>query len=89
MTILEKKSERKKKAIMTLVKSGEYSIGYAMMTAEDLIDKGKLLDNDYEELMEYLESLLEPEIEEDTIEEIPEVENSENTEKSSNDNLLI
>ena len=61
MTILEKKSERKKKAIIGLVQNGEYSIAYAMMEAERLNDEGKLLDNDYEELMEYLESLLEPE----------------------------
>jgi len=60
MTILEKKSERKKKAIMLLVEKQEYSIAYAMIEAERLNDEGKLLDNDYEELMEYLESLLEP-----------------------------
>lgn len=59
MTRIEKKSERKKKAIMNLVQNGEYSIAYAMMEAERLNDGGKLLDNDYEELMEYLESLLE------------------------------
>ncbi len=76
MTIIEKKSERKKKAIMTLVKSGEYSIAYALMLAEQLNDEGKLLDKDYEELAEYLEGLLEPEeIEED------EEENIENTEE--------
>lgn len=70
MTILEKKSERKKKAIMKLVQNGEYSIPYAMMEAERLNDEGKLLDNDYEELMEYLESLLEPaEPEEEQIED--------------------
>lgn len=83
MTILEKKSERKKKAIMALVKSGEYSIAYAMMVAEQLNDEGKLLDNDYEELMEYLESLLVPE-EEPVEEEVTgepqeqEVENENN-----------
>lgn len=60
MTILEKKSERKKKAIMQLVISGEYSIAFAMMEAERLNDEGKLLDNDYEELAEWLESQLEP-----------------------------
>jgi len=58
MTIIEKKSERKKKAIMQLVQSGEYSIAYAMMLAEELNDAGKLLDKDYEELAEYLESFL-------------------------------
>jgi len=91
MTIIEKKSERKKKAIMALVKSGEYSIAYAMMVAEQLNDEGKLLDNDYEELMEYLESLLVPEEPEEEIieepveeieEEISEEENAENIENT-------
>lgn len=58
MTILEKKSERKKKAIMLLVQNGEYSIAYALMEAERLNDEGKLLDKDYEELAEWLESLM-------------------------------
>ena len=86
MTRLEQKSERKKKAIMLLVKSGEYSIAYAMIVAEDLNDDGKLLDNDYEELMEYLESLLAPieeaedNSEEEIIEETPEEENIPETE---------
>ena len=75
MTILEKKSERKKKAIMQLVNSGEYSIAYAMMEAERLNDEGKLLDNDYEELAEWLENQLEP-VEEEIVEE-PEEENNE------------
>lgn len=60
MSIIEKKSERKKKAIMLLVESGEYSIPYAMMLAEQLNDETKLLDNDYEELMEWLEAKLNP-----------------------------
>ena len=81
MTILEKKSERKKKAIMALVKSGEYSIAYAMLVAEQLNDEGKLLDNDYEELMEYLESLLTPEEPEE--EEVPE-EPQEEVENENN-----
>lgn len=66
MTIIEKKSERKKKAIMLLVENGEYSIAYAMMLAEELNDTGKLLDNDYEELMDWLERKLEPEEQEET-----------------------
>lgn len=61
MTIIEKKSLRKKKAIMNLVKTGEMSIAYALIEAERLNDEGKLLDVDYEELAEYLESLLTPE----------------------------
>ena len=61
MTIIEKKSLRKKIAIMNLVATGELSIAYALMEAERLNDEGKLLDVDYEELAEYLESLLTPE----------------------------
>lgn len=72
MTIIEKKSLRKKKAIMNLVRTGEMSIAYALMEAERLNDEGKLLDNDYEELAEYLESLLTP-VEEE-IEEVIEKE---------------
>ena len=68
MTIIEKKSERKKKAIKLLVDNGEYSIAYALMLAEELNDNGKLLDTDYEELAEYLESLLVPV--EETVDEI-------------------
>nr|DAJ75852.1 MAG TPA: hypothetical protein [Caudoviricetes sp.] len=46
---------------MNLVKTGEMSIAYALIEAERLNDEGKLLDVDYEELAEYLESLLTPE----------------------------
>ena len=82
MTILEKKSERKKKAIMQLVTNGEYSLPFAMMEAERLNDEGKLLDNDYEELAEWLESLLEPVEEEvEEIVEEPVVEENETTEE--------
>lgn len=60
MSIIEKKSLRKKKAIMMLVESNEYSIQFAMIEAERLNDESKLLDNDYEELMEWLEAKLNP-----------------------------
>lgn len=76
MTILEKKSNRKKMSILSLVKKGEYSAGYAMILVEELNDTGKLTDNDYEELAEYLESLLVP-VEEpidEIVEEQPEEE---------------
>lgn len=71
MTIIEKKSLRKKIAIMNLVATGELSIAYALMEAERLNDEGKLLDADYEELAEYLEGLLTP-----TIEEVSETQNN-------------
>lgn len=67
MTIIEKKSERKKKAIMGMAKNGEMSIVYALSETERLNDEGKLLDRDYEELAEWLESLLP--VEEEVIEE--------------------
>lgn len=70
MTILEKKSNRKKMSILSLVKKGEYSVGYSLMLVEDLNDEGKLTDSDYEELAEFLENLLnEEENEEVAIEE--------------------
>ena len=74
MTILEKKSLRKKKSIMSLVKKGEYSAGYALILVEELNDAGKLTDSDYEELAEYLEELLDEEntpIEESELTEEP------------------
>ena len=73
MTILEKKSLRKKKAILSLVDKGEYSIAYALMLVEELSDNGKLIDTDYEELASYLEELLNQA--EDTEETAPEIEN--------------
>lgn len=71
MSIIEKKSQRKAKAIRLLVESGEYSIAYALMLAEELNDSGKLLDVDYEPLVEWLEEKLKP------VEEL-ENENNEN-----------
>lgn len=76
MTIIEKQSARKKKSIIYLVNNGEYSVGYALLKVEELNDAGKLTEEDYEELAEWLEGLLEqPENQpEETIEEIPEEE---------------
>ena len=78
MTIIEKQSLRKKKSILSLVKKGEYSVAYALMLVEELSDAGKLTDNDYEELAEFLENLLnEEENEEVAIEEEPTETNEE------------
>lgn len=86
MTIIEKQSARKKKSIIYLVNNGEYSIGYALLKVEELNDAGKLTEEDYEELAEYLESLLEPEEteEEAPVEETPE-EASEQVEEEANE----
>lgn len=82
MTIIEKKSLRKKKAILSLVDKGEYSPAYALMLVEELSDSGKLTETDYEELAEYLESLLDSteEITDET--EVEEV-SDENTEEEA------
>lgn len=74
MTIIEKKSLRKKKAIFSLVDKREYSPAYALMLVEELSDNGKLTDDDYEELAKYLEELLnKPESMDETIEVIQEL----------------
>ena len=90
MTILEKKSNRKKKSILDLVEKGEYSVSYALMLVENLSDSGKLTDSDYEELATYLEEKLnneENEIQEESssIEEIPE----ENEKNSNEENTVV
>lgn len=98
MTIIEKKSERKKKAIISLVKSGEMSVAYALSETERLNDEGKLLDNDYEELAEYLEQILEAEeyvsnVEEDNVgeENVSEenIEQKDETESSEVNNVEL
>lgn len=78
MTRIEIKSERKKKAIKLLVDNGEYSIAYAIMLAEQLNDEGKLLDDDYDELMKYLEELMIPKEDEEPEYELePNIEENE------------
>ena len=61
MTRIEQKSYRKAKAIKLLVEDGEYSIAYAIMLTEQLNDEGKILDDDYDWLMKWLEERLGPE----------------------------
>ena len=82
MTIIEKKSLRKKKSILSLVKKGEYSVAYALMLVEELSDEGKLTDNDYEELAEFLEELLNEEENEEVVTDVTDdtvyVDSSEN-----------
>ena len=80
-TRIELKSERKRKAIQLLVEDGEYSIAYAMIYAEQLNDEGKLLDDDYDILLAWLEKRLQPE--EETIEEEAENEPVEEYEETN------
>ena len=80
MTLLEKQSARKCKALKNLVDRGDYSPAYALEKLEEYFDKGKVIERDYEELAEYLEDLIDNPIEE-VEEEIVE-EPSENVEES-------
>lgn len=88
MTILEKKSGRKKTAIYDIIKNGEYSLGYALSEVERLSDSGKLIDSDYEELATYIEELLnkeeteEVQAAEETTKIAEDVENVDNTVES-------
>lgn len=76
MTIIEKQSARKKKAILYLIDNGEYSLGYALLKTEELYDAGKLTDDDYNELADYIEELLNKveEVIEESITEEQEIE---------------
>lgn len=69
MTVIEKQSARKKKAILYLIDNGEYSLGYALLKVEELYDAGKLTEEDYNELADYIEELLNK-VEEEPIQEI-------------------
>ena len=85
MNILEKSSNRKKVSILNLVKSGYYPVAYGLELTENYHDNGKLNDNDYEELAEYLENLLQKEISDNTIEKI--IENAVQEEMNNNETL--
>jgi hypothetical protein len=71
MTLLEKQSARKCKALRNLVDRGDYSPSYALEKLEDYFDKGKVIESDYEPLAEYLEQLIDgvDEIVEEVVEE--------------------
>ena len=78
MTLLEKQSARKCKALKNLVERGDYSPAYALEKLEEYFDKGKVIERDYEELAEYLEDLIDNPVEEEpstepVVEEEPEV----------------
>ena len=69
MTLLEKQSARKCKALKNLVDRGDYSPAYALEKLEEYFDKGKVIESDYEPLAEYLEDLIDNPVEEEIVEE--------------------
>ena len=66
MTLLEKQSARKCKALKNMVERGDYSPSYALEKLEEYFDKGKVIESDYEPLAEYLEDLIDNPVEEST-----------------------
>ena len=74
MSLLEKQSARKCKALKNMVERGDYSPAYALEKLEDYFDNGKVIEKDYEELADYLETLLEEPVEEEIEEEQQEAE---------------
>jgi len=66
MSILERRSATRVKALRNLVDKGEYPVEYALVKLDDLNEKGLLTANDYEETFTYFEEILNAE---DTVEE--------------------
>lgn len=64
MSLIEKQSERKCKALKHLVMEGVYSPAYALEKLEELFDNGKVLEKDYDELATWLEEQLIEQVEE-------------------------
>ena len=73
MSLKEKQSERKCKALKFLVQENVYSPAYALEKLEELFDNNKVLEADYDILATWLEEQLVETIEE-PIEEIEEGE---------------
>jgi len=76
MSILERRSATRVKALRKLVDKGEYPVEYAIGKLDELNEKGLLTAKDYEETFEYFEELLNKEDEVDT------EENAENSVES-------
>lgn len=74
MSILERRSATRVKALRKLVDKGEYPVEYAIGKLDELNEKGLLTAKDYEETFEYFEELLNKEDKVDT---------EENTEQSA------
>jgi hypothetical protein len=72
MTILEKRSAIRIKALKTLVEKGEYSAEYAIVKLDELNSKGLLIATDYEETFDYFADLMETTLNEETTETVEE-----------------
>lgn len=80
MTILEKRSAVRVKALKKLVDKGEYTPEYAIGKLDELNSKGLITATDYEETFDYLANLMEEEIAEvEVVEEDTQEEENNNT----------
>lgn len=79
MTILEKRSAVRVKALKKLVDKGEYTPEYAIGKLDELNSKGLITAEDYEETFDYLANLMEEEIE-----KMAEVEEDTHEEEKNN-----
>ena len=82
MSILERRSATRVKALRNLVDKGEYPVEYAIGKLDELNEKGLLTAKDYEETFDYFDEILngEDELTEDTAENT--AENTENSAES-------
>lgn len=58
MSILEKRSAVRVKALKNLVNKGEYPVEYAIGKLDELNEKGLITATDFENTFEYFENLL-------------------------------
>jgi hypothetical protein len=75
MSILERRSATRVKALKNLVDKGEYPVEYAIVKLDELNEKGLLTATDYEATFEYFENILNAEdTEQNNTEEVAESE---------------
>ena len=86
MSILERRSATRVKALRNLVDKGEYPIEYAFMKLDELNAKGWLTAKDYEDTFDYFDEILNrpEEIIEEPIQEETEVDTTEQNETDEN-----
>lgn len=87
--ILEDLSKIRVKAVKNLVKQGVYTVDYAIMQADCINDKGKLVAGDYEGLMNYLIEIQCKDEVAETENTVEDVENEEVTEIEENTNAEV
>lgn len=85
MTIIERKSKIRVKALLKLVEKGEYSVEYALVKLDELNEKGYLTGSDYEETFDKIAEILqkdEPEKVTEIVEETSTIEDTEAQEET-------